>query len=67
MSGRALVRSSRMSWLLFKLMGLESPVISLSRSKQRALQGREFEVSWLLNEPLALLNDIQFWWLALRI
>ncbi|WP_165915395.1 hypothetical protein [Bacillus thuringiensis] len=33
---------------------LESPVISLSRSKQKALQGREFQCPAILNEPLAL-------------
>ncbi|MBK5508136.1 hypothetical protein [Bacillus sp. TH12] len=34
---------------------LESPAISLSRSKQKALLGRELEVTWILNEPLVLL------------
>jgi D-methionine transport system ATP-binding protein len=37
------------------LQRLESPAISLSRSKQKALLGRELEVTWILNEPLVLL------------
>ncbi|MBJ8104314.1 MULTISPECIES: hypothetical protein [Bacillus cereus group] len=38
-----------------QLQRLESPVISLSRLKQKALHARELEVSWILNEPLVLL------------
>ncbi|MBW3491615.1 hypothetical protein [Bacillus sp. FDAARGOS_1420] len=53
-----------MTWILneplvllidIQLQRLESPVISLSRSKQKALLGRELEVTWILNEPLVLL------------
>ncbi len=39
-----------------QLQRLESPVISLSRSKQKALQGRELQCPAILNEPLPLLN-----------
>ncbi|WP_312501259.1 hypothetical protein, partial [Bacillus luti] len=39
-----------------QLQRLESPVISLSHSKQKALQGREFQCPAILNKPLALLN-----------
>ncbi|PEL57859.1 hypothetical protein COE98_27280 [Bacillus wiedmannii] len=39
-----------------QLQRLESPAISLSRSKQKALLGRELQCPAILNEPLALLN-----------
>ncbi|PGX10533.1 hypothetical protein COE07_13920 [Bacillus sp. AFS033286] len=39
-----------------QLQRLESPVISLSRSKQKALQGRELQCPAILSEPLPLLN-----------
>ncbi|KAA0776754.1 hypothetical protein DN392_10155 [Bacillus sp. BB51/4] len=38
-----------------QLQRLESPVISLSRSKQKALQGRELQCPAILNKPLPLL------------
>ncbi|WP_206742927.1 hypothetical protein, partial [Bacillus wiedmannii] len=38
-----------------QLQRLESPVISLSRSKQKALQGRELQCPAILSEPLMLL------------
>mgnify|MGYP007098979677 CR=1 FL=1 len=37
-----------------QLQRLESPVISLSRSKQKALQGRELQCPAILDEPLPL-------------
>jgi len=43
--------------VVIQLQRLESPVISLSRSKQKALQGREFQCPAILNEPLLLLNS----------
>ncbi|PEM45297.1 hypothetical protein CN618_27415, partial [Bacillus wiedmannii] len=39
---------------IIQLQRLESPVISLSRSKQKALQGRELQCPAILNEPLPL-------------
>ncbi|OAK24122.1 hypothetical protein A6283_08655 [Bacillus wiedmannii] len=39
-----------------QLQRLESPAISLSRSKQKALLGRELQCPAILNEPLTLLN-----------
>ncbi|MEC3355344.1 hypothetical protein P9051_32190, partial [Bacillus cereus] len=39
-----------------QLQRLESPVISLSRSKQKALQGRELQCPAILSKPLPLLN-----------
>ncbi|MGG0406720.1 hypothetical protein ABEY48_18265 [Bacillus mycoides] len=42
-------------FFVIQLQRLESPAISLSRSKQKALLGRELEVTWILNEPLVLL------------
>ncbi|MGE8052492.1 hypothetical protein ACQKOD_00750, partial [Bacillus mycoides] len=50
-----------------QLPQLESPVISLSRSKQKALQGRELQSPAILSEPLAFLSGIQLRWLALRV
>jgi len=50
---------------------LESSAISLSRSKQKALQGREFQCPAILSKPLALLNVIQLqrreWSVASRL
>ncbi|ONG68584.1 hypothetical protein BKK44_16775, partial [Bacillus cereus] len=42
--------------VVIQLQRLESPVISLSRSKQRTLQGRELQCPAILNEPLPLLD-----------
>ena len=42
------------AFYLIQFQRLESPVISLSHSKQKALQGREFQCPAILNEPLAL-------------
>ncbi|KXY29015.1 hypothetical protein AT268_20000 [Bacillus cereus] len=42
------------AFYLIQFQRLESPVISLSHSKQRALQGRELQCPAILNEPLAL-------------
>ena len=47
---------------IIQLQRLESPVISLSRMKQKALQGRELQCPAILSEPLPLLDIIQFQW-----
>ncbi|MEC5305036.1 hypothetical protein VUV76_12045, partial [Bacillus thuringiensis] len=44
---------------IIQLQRLESPVISLSRMKQKALQGRELQCPTILSEPLSLLDIIQ--------
>ncbi|KIZ31506.1 hypothetical protein SK30_04825 [Bacillus cereus] len=41
---------------IIQLQRLESPVISLSRMKQKALQGRELQCPAILSEPLPLLD-----------
>ncbi|MGE8052737.1 hypothetical protein ACQKOD_02015, partial [Bacillus mycoides] len=51
--------ASSSAFKCIQLQRLESPVISLSRSKQKALQGRELQCPAILSEPLALLVGIQ--------